>query len=277
MTPISPSAVKPKRLVSKARPVLHRRLPPEPYAGAANLARSCAAFGAVLALMAVAMGRSGGVDPRGTLAVMGCALMLCTASIVLAVWSARVIWRTGRRGTGRALAASGLATMVLAYPAILAVRGASLPAIADVSTDPAAPPPFTSAASAVAARHGIVHAETSPEAREAARRAYPALQPVLLDLPEDEAYGLALKAVEGRGWRVVEAVPPKGRFGAGHIDAVAPTRVLGLPDDVTIRIRPASGQARVDIRSASRFASFDFGENAARIQSLSDELLDAAS
>ena len=277
MTPMSPSAVKPKRLVSKARPVLHRRLPPEPYAGAATLARTCAVLGAVLALLAVVLGRSGGMDPRGTLAVLGLALLSCALSIALAVWSARVIWRTGRRGTGRALAASGLAAMVLAYPALLAVRGAALPAVADVSTDPAAPPPFSSSASAMAARHGIAHPEGSPEAREAERRAYPMLQPVLLDLPEDEAYGLALKAVEGRGWRVVEAVPPKGRFGAGHIDAVAPTRVLALPDDVTIRIRPASGQARVDIRSASRFASFDFGENAARVQALSDELLDAAS
>lgn len=277
MTPMSPSAVKPKRLAAKARPVLHRRLPPEPYAGAATLARSCAVLGAVSAIVAVAMGRSGAVDPRATLAVLGLALLFCAASIVLAVWSARVIWRTGRRGTGRALAALALAAAVLAYPALLAVRGAQLPALADVSTDPAAPPPFSAAPGALAARNGIVHDEAPPEAREAARRAYPTLQPVLLDVPEDEAYGLALKAVEGRGWRVLEAVPPKGRFGAGHIDAVAPTRVLALPDDVTIRIRPASGQARVDIRSASRFAGVDFGENAARIQSLSDELLDAAS
>ena len=277
MTPMSPSAVKPKRLVSTGRRVLHRRLPPEPYAGAANLARSCATVGAILGVAAVAAGRGGVVDPRGTLAMLGVALVFCGAAIVLAFWSARVIWRTGRRGAGRALAGLGVAVLVLAYPTLLAVRGAHLPAIADVSTDPAAPPPFSSAPEAVASRRGVIHDDVSPGAREAAHRAYPTLQPVMLDVPEDETYGLALKAVQGRGWRVVEAVPPKGRFGAGHIDAVAPTRVLALPDDVTIRIRPASGQTRVDIRSASRFASFDFGENAARIQSLSDELLDAAS
>lgn len=271
------TAATPKRSSAGGRPVLRRRLAPEPYAAAADRSRACAAFGAMLGVMAVLLGRSGSVDPRGTVAVLGFALLFALAAIVLAMWSAVVIWRTGRRGTGRAIAGLALAATVLAYPGILAVRGARLPQGGDVSTDPAAPPPFSSVPAALAARGGLAHADPPADAREAARRAYPTLQPVMLDVPEDEAYGLALKAVEGRGWRVVEAVPPKGKFGSGHIDAVAPTRLLALPDDVTIRLRSAAGQTRIDIRSASRFAQFDFGENAARIQSLSDELLDAAS
>ena len=257
--------------------MLRRRLPPEPYAAAASRSRACAAFGAVLAAIAVGMGRSGGADPRGALAVLGFGLLFALLAAALAVWSAAVIWRTGHRGTGRALAGLGVAALVLAYPAYLGSLALRLPAVSDVSTDPAAPPPFSSAPGAVAARGGAVHAEPPAEAREAARRAWPTLQPVLLDVPEDEAYRLALRAVAARGWKVLESVPPKGKFGTGHIDAVAPTRVMALPDDVAIRIRAAEGQTRVDIRSASRFGRSDGGTNAARIQSLSDELLDAAS
>ena len=257
--------------------MLRRRLAPEPFAGSATGSRSCAAFGALLAVIAVLMGRSGGVDPRGTLAVLGFALLFALAAIALALWSAVVIWRTGRRGTGRALSALVLAAMVLAYPSYLAALAATRPTVADVSTDLATPPSFSGAPAAVSARGGAGHDDPSVEAREAERRAYPNLQPVMLDVSVDEAYDLALKAVQGRGWRVIEAVPPKGKFGTGHIDAVAPTRIMALPDDVAIRVRSAAGQARVDIRSASRFTRADFGENASRIQSLSDEIQDAAS
>ena len=257
--------------------MLMRRLAPEPVAEAADRGRWCACFGAVLAVMAVLMGRSGSVDPRGALAVLGSALIFALLAVALALWSGVVIWRTGRRGTARALLAFGLGAVVLAYPAYLATLVARLPAISDVSTDPVAPPPFSPAPAAVAARGGAVHAEPTAEAHESEHRAYPGLAPVMLDMPGDEAYALALRAVEAHRWRVVEAVPPKGRFGTGHIDAVASTPVMALPDDVTIRIRPAAGQTRVDIRSASRFGRSDFGDNAARIQSLSDELLDADS
>ncbi|WP_237480547.1 DUF1499 domain-containing protein [Lichenibacterium dinghuense] len=257
--------------------MLRRRLAPEPYAASATAGRSCALFGALLAVIAVLMGRGGAVDPRGALAVLGFGLLFALLAAALAVWSAGVIWRTGRRGTGRALAALVIAALVLAYPAWLAALAALRPTVADASTDAAAPPAFSSSPTALAARGGAVHEEPPAEAREAERRLYPNLQPVMLDVSVEEAYDLALKAVQGRGWRVIEAVPPRGKFGAGHIDAVAPTRVMALPDDVAIRIRPASGQARVDVRSASRFARTDAGENAARVQSLSDELEDAAS
>lgn len=257
--------------------MLRRRLAPEPFAAAASLCRGSAAFGATLAVIAVLMSRSGSVDPRGSLAVLGFGLGCAVLALVLVPWSAVVIWRTGYRGTARSLTGFVIALAVLAYPTYLAIVAARVSSASDVSTDPVAPPPFSTAAGAVTARGGHVPDDLSAEARDSARRTYPNLQPVLLDVPEDEAYGLALKAVEAHGWRVIEAVPPKGKFGTGHIDAVAPTRVMALPDDVAIRIRPVAGQTRVDIRSASRFSGFDAGENAARIQSLSDELLDAAS
>lgn len=257
--------------------MLNRRLAPEPIATVAVGSRNCASFGALLAIIAVVLGRSGAVDPRGTLAVLGFALLFASAAILLALWSAVVIWRTGRRGTARALSGLALAALVLFYPLYLGGMAARLPVSGDVSTDPAAPPPFSTTPAAVAARGGAVHDDPPEAARDAARRAYPTLVPVALDLPGDEAYDLVLKVVGGNGWRVVEAVPPKGKFGTGHIDAVASTRVLALPEDVTVRVRPAAGQTRIDIRSASRFGAWDAGENAARVQSLSDQLQDAAS
>ena len=257
--------------------MLMRRMAPEPIAAAAHRCWSSAAFGAVLAVFSILLGRSGAVDPLGVLAVLAFALLFALGAVLLAVWSAVVIWRTGRRGIARALAGLVLAVVVLAYPAYLAVLASQLPAINDVSTDPSSPPPFSNASGVRAARNGFVHDDSTAESRDEQRRFYPGLQPVVLDLAGDEAFDLVLKTVKARGWRILEAVPPLGKFGTGHIDAVATTRIMANPDDVAIRIRPQAGQTRVDIRSASRIGRHDLGTNAARIQTLSDELQDADS
>ncbi len=122
-----------------------------------------------------------------------------------------------------------------------------------------------------------MHDDPTTETRDEQRRYYPGLQPVVLDLAGDDAFDLVLKTVKAKGWKILEAVPPLGKFGTGHIDAVATTRIMALPDDVAIRIRPLAGQTRVDIRSASRIGRHDLGANAARIQTLADELQDADS
>ena len=46
-------------------------------------------------------------------------------------------------------------------------------------------------------------------------------------------------------------------------------------DDVAIRIRPISGGARLDIRSASRYGQRDFGANAQRILGLIEDIEEA--
>ena len=47
---------------------------------------------------------------------------------------------------------------------------------------------------------------------------------------------------------------------------------MGLRDDVVVRVRGGNEGSRVDVRSSSRFGSFDFGSNAARIRSLMDDI-----
>jgi uncharacterized protein (DUF1499 family) len=62
----------------------------------------------------------------------------------------------------------------------------------------------------------------------------------------------------------------------GHIEAIARTPIMGFRDDVVVRIRPTREGAKIDIRSASRFGSSDFGTNAARVLALIDDIDDAA-
>jgi hypothetical protein len=50
---------------------------------------------------------------------------------------------------------------------------------------------------------------------------------------------------------------------------------MGLREDVVIRVRADGQGSRIDARSSSRYGSFDFGTNAARVRNLMDDIDDA--
>ncbi len=77
-------------------------------------------------------------------------------------------------------------------------------------------------------------------------------------------------SINKRRWRVVDARAPQAGRREGRIEAVARTPIMGFRDDVVVRVRPEPDGARIDARSSSRYGTFDFGTNAARIRSLDE-------
>ncbi len=251
---------------------MRRLILEEPWSGAALWSRRLALFGLAVGCISVVLARSGLVDVTAGLAVFGAAVTVACIGLLLAGAGAVVIWRTGRRGVGSIVGCVFLSLLLLGYPAWLAVQAIRLPPLTDVSTDLIDPPDFARSSRALAARAGVAHDLIPTEAREAQRRAFPNVSPIVLDLDVEEAWEIVLKAVAARKWLVVDQVKPGGRIGVGHIDAIDKTLVMGFPEDVTIRVRPLAGQTRIDIRSASRFGRHDFGDNARRIQRFAQEL-----
>lgn len=243
----------------------------EPYADSALWSRRLAVFATAVILTGVALARLG-LDPKAVLAVLGSAIMIACLAILCAGAATIAIWRTGRRGVGILLTGGFIAFAVLAYPSYLAYEAVRLPAMHDISTDIDDPPNFSLSKAALAARKGFIPPSIPPELRQRQLLAYPEVQPILIDLDGDEAYETILHAVQAKHWTVVEAHPPGGRFGIGHIDAIAHGLVLGFANDIAIRIRPLAGQTRVDVRSVSRIGRHDFGANARRILAFADEL-----
>ena len=131
--------------------------------------------------------------------------------------------------------------------------------IHDVSTDPADPPAFVALREVrLACANGVDYSGLNADEHQ---RRYPDLHTAVFKHAPAEIFCNALAYVEACDWRVAAAVESEGR-----IEATATTRLLRFKDDVVIRIRGFERTSRLDIRSASRVGSSDFGVNAKRIR-----------
>ncbi len=243
----------------------------EPYSDSALWSRRLALFAAAVIGVGLLLARAG-LDPTAVLAVIGSAIVIACLSMLCAGAASVAIWRTGRKGVDVLLTGFFLALCLLAYPSFLAIQAVRLPVLNDVSTDLDDPPAFSLSHKALAARGDWAPASIPAAARALQAKAYPDVQPIFLDLDGDEAFNMVLHAAAARHWTIIEAIPPGGRLGLGHVDAIAHGMVFGFPDDIAIRIRPLAGQTRVDVRSVSRVGRHDFGANARRIEAFADEL-----
>jgi uncharacterized protein (DUF1499 family) len=96
---------------------------------------------------------------------------------------------------------------------------------------------------------------------EQQKRGYPDIAPLISTLAPERAFARALDAARAEGWEIASSDPAKGR-----IEATATTPWFGFKDDIVVRVRPAQGGSRIDVRSVSRVGGSDIGENAKRVR-----------
>lgn len=177
-------------------------------------------------------------------------------------------------GRGRALALAlplvALALVTVSVPWQWRRTARAVPPIHDVTTDTEDPPPF------VALRDRRTGATNpveygGPEVAAQQRAGYPDLAPAVLRVPPAQAVARAADVARDLGWEVV-AVDTAG----GRVEATDRTRWFGFYDDVVVRVRPADGGARVDVRSLSRVGGSDVGTNARRIRTFLERLREGA-
>jgi uncharacterized protein (DUF1499 family) len=251
-----------------------RRIVEVPTSRLAVWSRRFAIFALAVAILSIVILRAGLVEILPGLATFGAALAVATIGILLAIGAFAVIWQEGVNGFGYALSAALIGIALLAYPTYLGIKGYGLPELADITTDTADPPRFEAIAR-LRPREANPPAYPGAKTAETQRATYPDIEPMDLSASPLEAYNAALAVISKRKWNVIEARTPQPRR-EGRIEAVARTPIMGFRDDVVVRVRPASGGARVDIRSASRYGTRDFGANAQRIRSLVEDIEEAA-
>lgn len=177
-------------------------------------------------------------------AYLGIAAALLAAIVV-------ALPRTRSAGVSTPLLALVLGVAVFYVPFQFQRTARSVPPINDITTDTEHPPEFMT----------IARPYPGAEFARQQRAAYPDLRSLTLAMPPSEAFARALAAGEGMGWQVVRRDAQSGR-----IEAVDTTRWFGFKDDITVRISPAGGGSRIDVRSKSRVGRSDLGTNARRIR-----------
>lgn len=244
----------------------------EPVSSLALWARRLAVFAAIAAVVSIVIVRFGFLEVKPALMTFVGALGCAGLSILVALAGFAAIWHNGSRGMSVILVALLLDAVILAYPGYLATRYRKLPPIHDITTDPIDPPRFEALArlrngdgTNTAVYAGLYSAEQQ-------RAAYPDLEPVDLDVPVQRAYDVTLALVNKRKWLIIDERPPQPPRRIGRIEAVARTPIMGLREDVAIRVQPDGEGSRVDIRSSSRYFESDLGSNAARIAKLIEDI-----
>ena len=245
-----------------------RALTRQPISRLAVWARRLAAFSLVAAALAIVIVRSGILEIYPAMAAFGGALAIAGLAAILAFASFVVIWRSGTRGLGQALAALAMAGALLAYPAYLAIEATRLPKLTDIVTDPADPPAFEVLAR-VRARDANPVAYPGPMAAAQQRQAYPDVEPYVTEAAPQMVYDAMHRVFAKRRWSILnERAPAAATRRDGIIEAVAVSPIMGFRDDVIVRIRMTADGTRVDMRSASRYGVTDIGAGASRIRSV---------
>jgi Protein of unknown function (DUF1499) len=247
---------------------------PEPYAKAAV---RLSLFALVLLAITLLLHRVSAMATPLAINLIGAAYALAGIGLALGLVAALSIWARGRLGAWSAAWALIICGALWAWPAAIASTFFSLPALNDVSTVATNPPAFA----VLGKQRGPGANSISYDATRLAplqAQAYPDLHTLVIPRSAEEVYEVILDLMRGRrglGWRVAAEEAPQARPAParpGLIEATDRTLILGFTDDIAIRVGGNDNEARVDIRSASRYGRHDFGANAARIRRFIREL-----
>ncbi len=166
----------------------------------------------------------------------------------------------GGAGIVSALIGISLGVVLFAVPAYWMEMARRLPHIHDITTDTSDPPQLRSL---LPLRKNASNPPDygGPQIAAQQIRAYPDITPLVLEIPPEATFEMALAASRRMGWKIIDADRADGR-----IEALDSTFWFGFKDDIVIRVKKDGQGSRVDIRSVSRVGISDIGTNANRIR-----------
>ena len=201
----------------------------EPVSSLATWSRNLAIFAVVAVVVSILIVRFGFLEMKPALATFFGALGCAVLSILVGLAAFAAIWQNGSRGMGRILLAFLISTLLLAYPAYLALQYRKLPPIHDITTDPIDPPRFEALARLRSGEGANSAVYAGLYSAEQQRIAYPDIETVELEVPPQRAYEVTLALVTKRKWLVIDERPPQPPRRIGRIEAVARTPIMGFP------------------------------------------------
>lgn len=197
---------------------------------------------------------------RTAFALIGGAAL--SGAILLALSGVAILMAIARKHD-KAKHRAGLIAVIVLVPLgfvfYFGVKAGQVPEIHDISTDQLDPPQFQALLQERPADANPLNYTSEIAAVQA--KAYPAVQPLLLTTPVADTLDKAAEVASDLGWEVRNTDPV-----AGLLEATETSFWFGFVDDIVVRVKPADGKTRVDVRSVSRVGRSDIGMNARRIE-----------
>ncbi|MEP2706759.1 MAG: DUF1499 domain-containing protein [Roseibium sp.] len=247
----------------------------------APLSRTLGAIALALVLITLVTKRFDLINADTFVLSFGIAAAIAAAAVLAAMGAMQRIWSLGGPGLGSALAGMLFGVLALIPPAAILGIVIVQPDLQDVSTDVNAPPSLK--VTEVVIDQPVVNwmnhtLETKiwPKVTSSGNgidadidiqnSLYPDIVSRRYRIPPGQLHAASLKAVDTLGWNIVDELPPDLLDAPTHLQVEGSTPILGLKQDVAVRIQPDPVGALLDVRSRSRTPLRDFTGNADRIR-----------
>lgn len=225
--------------------------------------------GSVIALVLLLLGPVGtrmGIwgFQTGLLLIVPAGVLLAAIGLLVGLVSIFVSKKRGFDGDPPPLFISiAICALIIATMGLQFQKGASVPAIHNISTDVVDPPQFSESIVALRGETSNPLAYDAEELAVLQQGAYPDVKSLQVSSDPAATIQNAAAALEAMGLEVVTV-----DAGAGIVEATDTTFWFGFKDDVVVRVRPEASGSLVDVRSVSRVGLSDLGKNADRIMDL---------
>ena len=220
-----------------------------------------------LVVFTVLLHRFAGQATAVSLNLLQIGFFVAFVGLVVSLIAAVQIWNQLLGGFAKAVFGGVLSFLVLAWPLSQLPLYLMSPYIYDVSTDVTSPPPFQVLASKRQFGSNPIEFVARADFDDGVTSLW-------VNKSGQDSFDMLRQLVLKRKWEIVALKPPTATDDEGVIEAVDQSLVLAAPYDIVLRIQSKGEQSVLDMRSASRYGSFDLGHNQARILSLWQELRD---
>jgi uncharacterized protein (DUF1499 family) len=194
-------------------------------------------------------------------------------AVVMAIIASVGVWRYGNPGAARLVVGFVTGAAMLSAPLLLLPLASRYPPVNDVTTDTVNPPEYEALA---ALRKEGANPANYPGSSFAdlQKKFYPDLKPLIVNRAAIETFELTVAALKKLRFDIVSEKPnTEGEVTGGLVEAVDRTLIMGFYDDVAIRVTGNEEEARIDLRSSSRYGVYDFGRNADRMRDIMKEIV----
>lgn len=222
-------------------------------------------FSAHLVVFTVLLHRFAGQATAVSLNLLQIGFLVAFIGLIISLTAAVQIWNQLMSGFAKAVIGIVLCFLVLVWPISQLPLYFVSPKIYDVSTDRRSAPNFQAL---LERRHfgsnpvGFVPHDEFDES----------LTTLWINKSGQDSFDMVRQLVLKRKWEIVAVTPPTASSNEGVIEAVATSPILAFPYDIVLRIRSKGEQSVLDMRSASRYGSFDLGRNQQRVLKFWQEL-----